>query len=242
MKSNSYFNERNKDINLKLKKQLLELPSFALEFFLGVESKTTPLTRLGYSQDLKIFFHFLTTQLAEFESKTAQNFVVSDLNKLTAMHLEIYLNYLNLYDYNGKTNTNSAKSKARKLSTVRSFLNYFFKKGKTESNVATKVDLPKIHTKEIVRLEVDEVVKLLNQAESGTYLTLQQKGFHKHTAKRDFAILSLFLGTGIRISECVGLDIADIDFENNAFTITRKGGNRVILYFSDEVASSLSDY
>jgi integrase/recombinase XerC len=242
MKSNSYFNERNKAVNLKLKKQLLELPSFALEFFLGVESKTTPLTRLGYSQDLKIFFHFLTTQIAEFEGKTAQNFVVSDLNKLTAMHLEIYLNYLNLYDYNGKTNTNSAKSKARKLSTVRSFLNYFFRKGKIESNVATKLDLPKIHDKEIVRLEVDEVVKLLNQAESGTHLTLQQKGFHKHTAKRDFALLSLFLGTGIRISECVGLNISDIDFENNAFTVTRKGGNRVILYFGEEVSKALSEY
>ena len=69
-----------------------------------------------------------------------------------------------------------------------------------------------------------------------------QKRFQKLTAKRDFALLSLFLGTGIRVSECVGINIADIDFENNAFVVTRKGGNQVVLYFSPEVADALADY
>ena len=92
---------------------------------------------------------------------------------------------------------------------------------------------------EIIRLEVDEVVKLLDMSEQGNGLTTMQKGFHKHTKERDFALLSLFLGTGIRISECVGLNVDDVDFDNNAFTITRKGGSRVILYFSDEVKDAL---
>ena len=70
--------------------------------------------------------------MAEFEGKKVQDITVSDFNKLTAMHLEIFLNYLNLYDYNGKTYTNSSKSKARKLSTIRSFLKYFFKKEKNK--------------------------------------------------------------------------------------------------------------
>jgi site-specific recombinase XerD len=69
-----------------------------------------------------------------------------------------------------------------------------------------------------------------------------QKGFHKHTKERDFALLSLFLGTGIRISECVGLNVDDIDFDNYAFTITRKGGSRVILYFNDEVKEALEKW
>jgi site-specific recombinase XerD len=56
------------------------------------------------------------------------------------------------------------------------------------------------------------------------------------------AIITLFLGTGIRISECVGLDIEDIDFANKSFKVTRKGGNRVILYFSDEVDAALRSY
>ena len=62
------------------------------------------------------------------------------------------------------------------------------------------------------------------------------------TRKRDVAMLSLFLGTGIRISECVGLNIDDFDFEQNAFVVTRKGGKEVILYLSDEVADALKDY
>lgn len=242
MQANSYFSDRNKETNQKLKKELQYLPAFALEFFLGTESRTTPLTRLAYAQDLKIFFDFLCTEIAEFNGKKVSQFDLSDLNRVSAMHLEIFLSYLNLYEFNKKTYTNSPKSKARKLSSVRSFLKYYFKKEKLSANVATKVDLPKINDKEIVRLEVDEVVKLLNNAESGRYLTPMQLGFHKHTAKRDFALLSLFLGTGIRISECVGINTDDLDFENNAFTVTRKGGSRVILYFGEEVKQALEEY
>ena len=52
-------------------------------------------------------------------------------------------------------------------------------------------------------------------------------------------MLTLFLGTGIRISECVGLNLQDIDLDNKSFRITRKGGNQAILYLSDEVADAL---
>jgi len=242
MSNTSYFSQRKNQTNAKLNKELTKLPGFAREFFLGIESNTTALTRYGYLQDLKVFFNFLVTQVAEFEGKQVSDLQINQLNDLTAMHLELYLSYLNLYENNGKTYTNSAKSKARKLSTVRSFLKYYFKKDKIKANVATKVDLPKINQKEIIRLEIDEVVKLLKQASQGTNLTKQEKGFHKHTAKRDVAMLSLFLGTGIRISECVGLNVDDLDFENNAFTVTRKGGNRVILYFSEEVADALKEH
>ncbi|MGD9900935.1 MAG: tyrosine-type recombinase/integrase [Spirochaetales bacterium] len=238
----NYFIKRNKDNTLRLKRALLGLPYYVNEFFLGVESQTTPLTRLGYVQDLKIFFNFLVNELPNFSGKTVKDVTLSDLNTIKAQDLEVFLNYLNLYEYNGKTYMNSANSKARKLSTVRSFFNYFFKRDKLNSNVCAKISNPKVKDKEIIRLEVDEVVKLLNQAENGVNLTKQQQGFHKHTSKRDFAMLSLFLGTGIRISECVGLNVDDIDFDNNAFTITRKGGNRVILYFSDEVAEPLKEY
>ncbi len=55
-------------------------------------------------------------------------------------------------------------------------------------------------------------------------------------------MLSLFLGTGIRISECVGLDRKDINFDDNSFVVTRKGGNTAVLYFSEEVAAALRRY
>ena len=110
------------------------------------------------------------------------------------------------------------------------------------SNVASIVKTPKIRSKEIIRLETDEVAKLINLAENPDLLTKQQQGFNKHTKKRDVAMLSIMLGTGIRVSECVGINNEDVDFKNNAFTITRKGGSRVVLYFSDEVKNALIAY
>ena len=56
------------------------------------------------------------------------------------------------------------------------------------------------------------------------------------------AIITLLLGTGIRVSECVGLDIDDVDFNNDGIKINRKGGNEAVIYFGDEVRSALENY
>ena len=77
--------------------------------------------------------------------------------------------------------------------------------------------------------------KMLTAAQDGTDMSKGQQRFQKITAKRDYAMLILFLGTGIRVSECVGINISDVDMENNAFLVTRKGGNQVVLYFPPEV-------
>ena len=82
----------------------------------------------------------------------------------------------------------------------------------------------------------------MDNVESGEGLSPKQLALQKKTRKRDIAILTLFLGTGIRISELVGIDLDDIDFNINGFKITRKGGNQTILYFSQEVADTLQDY
>ncbi len=242
MKNENYFVQRDEDNILKIRQLIEELPSFCDEFFLGIEAYTSSLTRLGYARDLKIFFYFLTHSCAEYKMLSMREFSLSDLDTVTATHIEKYLNYLSLYVMDGKKYKNGEQAKARKLSSVRAMFKYFFKKDKLKSNICEKIDTPKIHDKEIIRLEVDEVVKLLNMAEDGEGFTDMQKGFHKHTRVRDYAMLSLFLGTGIRISECVGLNIDDFDFEQNAFRVTRKGGNRVVLYFNDEVADALKMY
>lgn len=238
----NYFNQRDEENILKLRELRLELPAFCGQFFMGIENQTMPLTRLGYGRDLKIFFDFLVTNTQEFYGKKVADLTLDDLNKVTSTHLEMFMDYLTVYKVGKKTYRNGLKGKGRKLSSVRALLKYFFKKEKIDNNVGTKVDTPKYRDSEIIRLEVDEVVKLLNMSEDGSGLTTMQKGFHNHTKERDYALLSLFLGTGIRISECVGLNVEDIDFDNNAFTITRKGGGRVILYFGDEVKEALQKW
>lgn len=242
MENNNYFSKRNDDNILKLRVILSDMPFFCGEFFRGIQPTTSPLTRLNYARDLKIFLEFLVKEVPEFRNTNIEDITIEQMNKVTSTHLEMFLDYITIYNSNGKMYKNGEKARNRKLSSVRSFLRYFFKKGKLDSNVADKVDTPKIHESPIIRLEVDEVVKLLNLSNDGSMLTTMQKGFHKHTSARDFAMLSLFLGTGIRISECVGINIEDIDFSQNAFRVTRKGGNTEILYFNDEVANALKQY
>ena len=240
MDKNNFFEQRNNTNILKMRKIRAELPRFADEFFRGIELNTTVLTRLNYAYDLRIFFHFIINEIPEF--KDIKDFTLTNLAEITIDHLEMFLEYLTYYKFRGNSYQNGQSAKARKLSTVRSFFKYYYNKGAIPHDVASKINLPKIHENEIVRLEVNEVVKLLNEVELGDTLTKKQKYYHNYTMLRDLAMMSLFLGTGIRISECVGLNTDDIDFNVNGFRVTRKGGNRVILYFSDEVAGALSRY
>ena len=112
----------------------------------------------------------------------------------------------------------------RKVSSLRSFYSYFFRNERIEKNPAALVRMPKLHEKEIIRLEIDEVAKLLDEVESGENLTARQQQYHEKTKIRDLAMMTLLLGTGIRDSECVGLDMEDVDFKNNGIKIHRKGG------------------
>ena len=241
--SKSYVEQRDEKNTIKLRQMRDNLPAFCSEFFIGIENKTSPLTRLAYAQDLIIFFTYLHNELPEFAEIEIPLLTLADLDRVTATNLESFLDYLNYYVIDGKSYKNNDKAKARKLATVRSLLRYFYKKDKISQNVADKVEMPKIYTKNIIRLDSNEVEKLLEVADNGeNAVSLQQKNYLRHTRLRDVAILTLFLGTGIRISELVGINIKDINFKNNSFSITRKGGNQYILYFSNEVATALLDY
>lgn len=237
-----YVIEKNKKNNAKLQALLKELPRFCKEFFLGLEQITTILTRLNYAYDLKVFFYFVINEIDIFKSSSLFELEISDLEKISSTDIEYYMQYLTFFNYYGKECRNNEKAKARKLSAVKRLYQYFFDKDKIKADIASKVKNPKLHEKEIIRLETDEVVKILNEAEYGDKLSGGQRKFHENLKVRDVAILTLFLGTGIRISECIGLDVTDINFENNSFKVSRKGGNEAILYFSEEVSSALQNY
>lgn len=241
-KQTDYFEQRNIDNTLKLREIRRDLPRFCDEFFIGIENRTTPLTRLEYAYDLRIFFYYLFTETREFQSYDSSNFTLKQLDEVTTSQIEAFLEFLNYYKYDDNVYSNTVKTKARKLSTVKSFFKYFYNKDAIDSDPASKVLTPKLHEKPIIRLEVDEVARLLDSVDSGEGLDGRQAAFHEKTRLRDLAIMTLFLGTGIRISELVGLDVDDLDFNVNGFKITRKGGSQTILYFSDEVAEALIAY
>lgn len=231
----TYHKQRDIINQEKLSEILSTLPDYVADFFLAIENNSSSLTRLNYGYDIRLFFDYLAGKL----NKKIIDISVEDLNAVTARDIEKFLSYVSFYEKDGKAHTNKERGKARKLSALRSLFKYLFNIDLISSNVITKISTPKIHQKEIIRLEVDEVVKLLNQTENPVNLTTRQQSYNKITKERDLAIMSVFLGTGIRISELVGLNINDIDFNNNSFKITRKGGNEVVLYFSDEVKDAM---
>jgi len=145
-------------------------------------------------------------------------------------------------DESGNLVKNGEKGKSRKLAAIRSFVKYFEKKQLIRYNPTASVDSPKLHEKEIIRLNSDEIAMMMDVVETGDGLTERQQKYQENTKVRDLAIVSLFLGTGIRVSELVGIDLDDINFNDLSFTVTRKGGARVILYFSEEIAGYLWDY
>ncbi len=240
MKSDNYYQERNLR-NLDRIDRLLEtLPAFCEDFLRGVESRTGTLTRLNYCYDLRIFFDFLSKK--KFRGKAVRDFTLEDVEQVTDLDMENFLSYLSNYTYGERRLSCDEHAKARKLSTVRSLFKYFFNKGLIEVNNPSKVPTPKTHEKEIIRLAEDEVSAILDVAEDGSGLPSHADGYHEKTKIRDIAILTLFLGTGIRISELVGLNNESINFTDNSFLVTRKGGNQAILYFSEEVGDALAAY
>lgn len=235
----------------RLRELIRELPDVCADYFIAIEQLTSPLTRLSYAYDLKLFFQYLSEELPKFGGKPIPDFTVDDIRKVTKRDLERYAQFLSLYVKNESTDDGAVSTKEitnneygikRKYASLRAFYKYLFSDGRIESNTAALIPLPKMHERAIIRLDIDEVARILDLAETGQALPKTYQKYHHVTKKRDLAILSLFLGTGIRISECVGLNIDDFDFEQNAFVITRKGGKEVILYLSDEVASALRDY
>ena len=231
-----------KQYTRKLRALLSELPSCCGTYFRGIESQTSVLTRYGYAVDLKTFFAFLTAEIDCFKGKEVKNLSLSDLEQVKALDIELFLEHLTLYLRKEREVTNHERAKARKLSTLRSFFKYFFKHEMIQNNVASLVELPKLHERAIIRLEPHEVADLIDTAESGGGLSPAQKKYHRFTKTRDAAILTLFLGTGIRISELVGVDINHLDFVNNSFLVIRKGGNQDSLVFGEEVREALLKY
>lgn len=241
-KEKSYHETVNISNQIKLREQLSVLPSFCKEYFIGIEQSTSSLTRLSYAYDLSIFFDFIHNSNPVYKNTNIREFQITILEKITPMDIEEYLTYLKYYKRNGREYTNDERGIMRKLASLRSFYNYYFRKELIYKNPPTLVNMPKIHDKNIIRLDIDEVALLLDNIESGENLTSRQKKFNSKTKVRDLAILTLMLGTGIRVSECIGLDIDDIDFKNNGIKIHRKGGEEVVIYFGEEVNSALVSY
>ena len=242
-KKTTYHEQKDVENILRLREVLSTLPPFCRDYFRAIDTTTTTKTRISYAYDIRIFFKFLLDENPAFKDYKMTDFTVDVLDQIKALDLEEYQEYLKVYQAGDKTETNGERGLKRKISALRSFYAYYYRREMIETNPTVLIDVPKIHDKSIIRLDTDEVALLLDYIEHcGDQLTGQKRVYYEKNKERDLAIVTLLLGTGIRVSECVGLDIEDVDFKNNGIKVTRKGGNEMVVYFGPEVEKALKRY
>ena len=245
----TYHEQSDRDNILRLREILSALPPFAKEYFRAAEATTSTRTRISYAYDIRVFFQFLKENNPLYKAKELRDFRLEDLDRVTAQDIIEYMEYLKLYS--GAENasgsrgvlTNGERGLKRKMSSLRSFYAFYYRHEMISTNPTVLIDMPKIHDKTIVRLDSGEVAALLDYIENcGQTLKGQAAVYYQKTKERDLALITLLLGTGIRVSECVGLDIEDLDFREMRIKVVRKGGNEAYVYFGPEVEEALKHY
>jgi len=237
------YNEQERErLTLKLEIILKKLPIFSIQYFTSIEYNKTFRTKVSYAIDITNFFEYIHETKNEYKDQDITSFDVDILDKITTAEIETYLSYLKNYNKNGKERGNKENSIKRKLSALRSFYRYYKLNEKISTNPSLRVSMPDIPFKSIIRLERNEMIQMLKNMESGAELKDMKLLRHNNLKSRNMALIMLMLGTGIRVSECVGLDINDVDFNNDCIHIIRKGGSEAKVYFGDEVKESLLEY
>lgn len=226
----------------KIRELLKGLPDFAADFFRAMEIKKASNTRRNYAYDLNTFFYFLKINNPYFRDRDLKTLPVTVLDDIQPVDIEKYMSFLTYYERDGQTFINREEGKARKLAALNTFFGYYHKKGLIQKNAPSAVDVPKVKEKNIIRLDANEVAQLIDNIESGEKLSEKQKLWHSKNKVRDLAIVVTLLGTGVRVTELVGLDISDLDFDNGAMRVIRKGGNEDIVYFGEETEEVLRNY
>ena len=241
--ANTYYEEVSRQMIKEQRKILEQLPKFVTEFFRGIDATTAPRTRVGYARDIKLFLYFLSKTHPDYKDKKLKDIPLSLLDELQPADIEEYMEFLKLYtDEEGNEISNSDYGIKRKMYALRVMYQYFYSRERIHNNPASIVNMPKLHRREIVRFDENEMYDFLDKVEMGTNLTSRQLASHEKTKKRDLAMMTLLLGTGMRVSECVGLNIDDVDINSASLRIIRKGGNVDIVYFGYEVEDKLLEY
>ncbi|MCR5510264.1 MAG: tyrosine-type recombinase/integrase [Lachnospiraceae bacterium] len=242
-KDSEYYKNKNRSIKIKLQELLMELPQPARDYIYEKQISSQPSTLVAYSLDLLVFFRFLKDRNPYFRDKEISKINIDDLTNLTSEDIVEYQRYLE-FNMIGEQHENGKKAIARKMSPLRGMFKYQVEHEYLEKDPMTLVKLPRIKKdKNIVRMDNYEVRSILNAIEYGnSQMSDRQLTYCSKTRERDLAILTLMLNTGIRVSECAGLDVGDVDMIVNSLTIVRKGGAQDIIYFGEEVNNALKTY
>lgn len=234
-----------------LLERLENLPDFVFSFIEDYYDGDSINTQIAYSIDIKTFLVFL--QKERFPNiHNLEDFTAKDLEKVTVddfLHFRSYLKEYEVTTYNGdgkpihRTFCNSAYGINRKLSSVRSLYLYLYKTDRIRENITDKVDMLKLHQKIKKPLTSQETVRILDVLFHGEkYFSGRDLAEYQNRKQRDMAIFITYLGTGIRVSELVNLNVEDVSFDTSSFIVTRKGGEQQEIFMPLQVENEIVTY
>ena len=242
-----YYKEKNKNRLTKLRRLESALPPYVVSFLDDKELSSQINTVIAYAYDLQTFFRFLTEKNVLLKDTAIKDIDIEFLEQLSFEDINEYQRYLrfnNPADKSESNHQNQDKGIARRMAALRGFFEFaclhHYMKNNPTIGAAKRVKMPQ---KDIIRLNDNEVNDLINVV-SNTNIKgnkLQLKKCHK-TQLRDTALITLLLNTGIRVSECAGLDLDDVNFNYRTINIVRKGGSDAHLYFNEATENALKDY
>lgn len=243
-KDSEFYKDKSKTQKIKLRELIDRLPKCAVDYIYSKEMTTQTSTLISYSYDLLVFFTFMKDNNPLFRDTPVKDMKYDILTRIEADDIFEYQRYLELNVDPEHPHENDKKAIARKMAPLRGMFHYHLLHKNIKEDPTQLVPLPKIKKdKNIIRMNNYEVQAILNAIQNGNeQMSERQRNACKRTQKRDFALLMLMLGTGIRVSECNGLDVTDIDLKVNSFVVVRKGGGQDVLYFGDDIHDALVDY
>lgn len=202
-----------------------------LDYTVTILNKS-PNTIKEYNYDLATFLkflkvHFKMTDEEDFSKITIKDIPLSTIKQIKLDDIHAFFSYL--------TNTyhSKAATRARKASSIRVFFNYLSQKANLiEFNPAQNLETPKLDKRLPKYLSLEDSKKLLNVAGSDD----------NRNNKRDYAIITLFLNCGMRLSELVGINIKDINFSECQMTVIGKGNKERTIYLNKACMTAINNY
>ena len=185
-----------------------------------------------YNYDLNMFFKYMMIEFKEttekdFDKIDISNFSIDTLKKIKLDNIHSFVSYL------ASNNNSKPSTRARKISTIRIFFKYLVNKANIlEENPAQNLETPKLDKRMPKYLSLDDSKKLLDVASNED----------NRNNERDFAITTLFLNCGMRLSELVGININDIDLNECKMTVIGKGNKERTIYLNSACMRAINSY
>lgn len=185
-----------------------------------------------YNYDLMMFLrfikmHFHMTDETDLKAIKINDITIDTIKKIKLDDILAFTSYLTR-EFHSKAST-----RARKISTIRIFFKYLNKKAKLiDENPALDLETPKLDRRLPKYLSLEDSRKLLDVTSNED----------NRNCERDYAIITLFLNCGMRLSELVGINITDIDFSENRMTVIGKGNKERTIYLNKACINAINSY